>query len=472
VPPLQLTVGHLARPRLGLPAIPAVNCYLEKTPGGPTGNVLSSRPGLTQAYNVGSGPILRTFQKPGFFNGDVFNVSQGVLYRNSTSLGTVSYSDAPRFAAAQTQMAMVSGGALYIYDGTTLKLQTTFDDGVSVLPPFSSVAVLYSVYVYSVQGSNQFFFSKPGSPAVINAANYSAAQTTPTPIVEIGVLGEELYFFKPDVTEIWDYTGQLTAPFAESPGRTYARGCAAQASVCQLDNALFWVGDNYSVYRTGSVPEKVSTGLIDDRLLATAQTAQPHAFTALNFAYEGHDYYVLNLPNIGQAGESYAYDCQTQQWFRWGTEQPGEPDPGLWLGQTASGQGSQIYIGSSVDGRVFQPDATSHKDDTTPMRVMIGGARWFGEGVERCNNLTLWMVRGIATSSVPLPLVAMCYSDDGGRTFSTWQYGSVGGVGGYRYKASWHSLGLMRQPGREFVFAITDAVNVTVEGAAINPPRR
>jgi len=79
----------------------------------------------------------------------------------------------------------------------------------------------------------------------------------------------------------------------------------------------------------------------------------------------------------------------------------------------------------------------------------------------------------------------MRYSDDGGRTWSTWRRGQIGPIGAYRFKVSWHSLGLMRQPGREFEFAISQGggttyssgtidsgLNVTIEGATINPARR
>jgi hypothetical protein len=66
----------------------------------------------------------------------------------------------------------------------------------------------------------------------------------------------------------------------------------------------------------------------------------------------------------------------------------------------------------------------------------------------------------------------MRWTDDGGRTWTSWLAGSIGPIGGYRYKVSWHSLGLVRQPGREFEFAVADSVNVTIESATINPARR
>lgn len=470
MPDIALTSGHLGRPRLDLPPIRMVNAFLEKTPGGPTAAVRTSRPGLTLSFTIGTGPILRTFQKLGLFGNAVFNVSGSGLYEGETLLASVAYSLSPRFAAAQQYLTLTSGGALYVYDGTSVTPQLTFSDGYSPLPPFSAHTVLYNIWIYVVSGSNQFYFSNVGAPGTISAGNFSQAQVTPTPIVEVAVLAEELYFFKTDAVEIWDFTGSLTAPFAESQGRTYARGCAAQGSVVLLDNGLFWVGDDYRVYRTGTVPQPVSTSLIEDRTRAEANTGDIAQITAYAFNLEGHAYYILNLPTVD---ESYAYDCQSQQWFRWGTQQPLQEDPGVWLPQTsAGGLGTGLYAGSSVDGRVFLIDEATHLDDTIPMQVVVGGARWIEEGVERANNMAAQMVRGVATVAIPNPQIWMRWSDDGGRTWTAWMPGSIGPVGGYRYKVSWHSLGRITQPGREFEFRIMDAVNVTLESATINAPRR
>jgi Phage stabilisation protein len=470
MPDIVLATCQTGRPRLDLPPIQMLNCFLEKTPGGPAATVRTVRPGLQEAFAIGAGPILRTFQKLGIFNNAVFNVSGGELYENQTLLGEVAYSTAPRFAAAQTFLTLVCGGALYIYNGSTFVTQTGFFDVASMLPPFSGCAVLYNIWIYPVVGSNQFFFSDVGNPGQISAGNFGAAQVSPTPIVEVAVLAEELYFFKTDTVEIWDFTGSLTAPFAESPGRTYARGCAAQGSVSQLDNSLFWVGDDFTVYRTSTVPQRVSTPYIDDLINEESNAGDISVITSYPFNLEGHVYYVLNLP---ATGITVVYDCETQQWFRWGTQQPLQADPGVWLPQTsAGGLGVQLYAGSSVDGTVYLIHETAHDDNGIPIQVVVSGAHWIEEGVARANNLALQMVRGVATSAVPDPLMWMRWTEDGGRTWTSWLPGSVGPIGGYRWKISWHSLGLIRQPGREFEFRISDPVNITIESATINPARR
>jgi len=89
VPELPLTVGNYGRPTYGLPSTRAVNCYAEVTKGGPKNAARIARPGLTAWHTLGSGPILRMFQNRGLFNGDLFTISGGALYRNTSLVGSV-----------------------------------------------------------------------------------------------------------------------------------------------------------------------------------------------------------------------------------------------------------------------------------------------------------------------------------------------------------------------------------------------
>lgn len=472
MPVLELTNGQYGRPRVGLPTQRVCNAYAEGSKEGPTPVARIPRPGLTSAGlsigldDVDAGPISRMFQDPGLFNGDLFTISGGSFYRNSDKLGTIPYSLQPRMAANLTQLALVSGGALYVYDGDTLTLIEFFDDGVSRLPPFTSVTVLFNIFIYSVSGSNQFFFSNTGDARLINAANFSSAETSPDPILEVAVLADELVFFGSRSVEFWDFQGSLTAPFALAQGRTYIRGTAAQGSVVKLDNALFWVGDDLSVYRSSSVPQKISTPFIDDTLrMAKDGIDQMYAFTV---GIEGHRFYVINLPNIG---ESYAYDCQTQEWAQWGSQIPFQAEPSTFIGQTSAGEGAEIFVGSAVDTRVWTLDASHNTDDGTLRDIILSGAIWTTSGRPRLNSVGLQCVRGVGTPDSPEPIVQMRMSKDGGRTFGPWLAGKLGRVGQYYIKAVWRGLGLIEQPGVLFEWKVVDPVNFTVEGAAYNEPR-
>lgn len=466
MPDLEMATAIHGRPSFGLPTVRLCNSYIEPS-NGPTKAVRLPRPGLTASFTLGAGPILREFQQPGLFNGDLFTVSGGQLYRNTTLLGPVPYGLQPRMVAANSQLAIVSGGALYVYDGTTLKNIQYFDDGQSRLPPFSGVAVLYDIFVYPVAGSDQFFFSSVGDATTINAANFGAAQTSPDPIVEVAVLAEELLFFGSTSVEFWDFNGSLTAPFALSQGRTYIRGCAAQGSVVKLDNAMFWIADDLSIYRSSQVPIKVSTPFIDDRLKAAGPGIA--VTTAFQIGIEGHVFYVVNLPTIN---ESYAYDAATQTWAQWGTTQPNEAEPGLFIGGCAAGQASTgIFVGSATSNQVWTIDPLNNTDGGIAKRVVVDGAIWLTANNVRCNNVAIACVRGVGNSEAPDPIVEMRYSDDGGRSFTSWLQGRLGKIGQYKFKAIWRKLGLMDQPGRLFEFAVSDPVQFVVEGATYNEAR-
>lgn len=452
---------------MGLPYTRLVNSYVESTKEGPTSAARIPRPGLVDAFTVGAGPILRQFQQPGLFNGDLFTISGGQLYRNQTLIGSVAYGTSPRMAAANNQLAITSGGALYVYNGAALTLIRYFDDGVSPLPSFSTVTVLYDIFIFPVAGSDEFFFSSVGNATVINAANFGAAQTSPDPIIEAVVLAEEILFFGTTSVEFWDYNGTLTAPFALSQGRTYIHGTAAQGSVVKCDNAMFWIGEDLTVYRTSNVPEDISTPYITDRLRAAASGISQA--TAFQIGIEGHVFYVFNLPSIQ---ESYAYDCQTKEWAQWGTQNPDQAEPAMFCAGVSAGQGSTaIYAGSATSNQVWTVDASSNFDGAINKRVVVSGMIWIEGGVQRCNNIALACVRGVGNSGAPNPVVQMRFSDDGGRTFTSWLTATLGMMGQYAYKAIWRNLGLITQPGRLIEFAVADPVNFTVEGATWNEAR-
>ncbi len=473
-PPLEFTIAEAGRPTYGLPTTRLVNAYVEPTSAGPKQAARISRPGLTLWHTVGSGPILRIFQNPGIFSGDPFIVSQGTFYRGTSSLGTVPYSNQPRMAATITQLALVVGGALYVYDGTTLTAVTLFDDGESLLPPFSGVAVLTNIFVFPVAGSPQYYWSKPGDATSINAANVASATTTPDPIMEVCTLSDELYFLKQaNGTEIWDYnpvidptSGQITQPFQLSQGRTWIRGTPAQGSVVsKIDNAIIFVGDDLEVYRSGAVPEKISTPFIDDRLRAAKDTIDQT--TSFGIGVEGHWLYVMNLPAIG---ESYAYDCATKQWAQWGTQETLDSDPGLYAGGCAAGQGATIYVGDAESGNVYLVDVANNTDNGLTRAVIVAAAIWVVGGTKRLNNVSLACVRGGGTPS-DNPQVWMRLSYDGGRTFTSWIVGNLGFSGQYTFKAVWRSLSVIQQPGALMEFAVWDAVPFVVEGGSYNEAR-
>ncbi len=115
-------------------------------------------------------------------------------------------------------------------------------------------------------------------------------------------------------------------------------------------------------------------------------------------------------------------------------------------------------------------DSTTYSDNGKAIKTVASGAIIVNGGVKRCNNVSIACVRGGGTPSFN-PSVDMRFSDDGGRTWSSWLPGHLGFAGQYDYKATWRYLGLMSSPGRYFEWTVSDSVPFTITDATYNENR-
>jgi hypothetical protein len=315
-------------------------------------------------------------------------------------------------------------------------------------------------------GSNQFFFSNTGDATLINAANFSNAETRPTRSSKCRCSPKSSCSSAPRSSS----SGISAAPDGAvrlSQGRTYIRGTRG-AGLRGQARQRHVLGRRRPRPSTapGRCRTKISTPFIDDTAADGGRHRPDHAFT---IPIEGHEFYVINLPGIG---ESYAYDCQTQEWAQWGSQNNVATEPGLLLAGTSAGHGSDtIYAGSYLNGQVYTVDPAFNLDGTYPKRVIVSAALWISGGVQRCNNLSLQCVRGVGNSAAPAPKAWMRLSNDGGNAFTSWFPAQIGPVGEYRYKATWRNLGLIQQPGILFEIAVSDPVQFVAEGCAMNEAR-
>ena len=275
--------------------------------------------------------------------------------------------------------------------------------------------------------------------------------------------------------ETWAINSDPLAPFAPSLGLGYQRGCASRDAVAFSDNALFWIGNNRTVYRTQSVPDRISSSSIEDKLRQCADISACTAFTA---TFEGHEFYVLNIAGVG----TYAYDAS-----RIGTAMGAYGDSysrGEWGEWQSFGRGQfRGACGVEVAGVVWVGDDTTndlwtmqpgvYADGATPLVRVSSAFIKIEEGTPRCLNLVLHCVRGVGNAVDPgaNPVAEMRYSDDEGRTFKAWRAARLGKAGVYLGRAVWQQLGLLRAPGRLVEVRVSDPVNAVFSHLELNAAR-
>lgn len=231
----------------------------------------------------------------------------------------------------------------------------------------------------------------------------------------------------------------------------------------------------WGFYRAGSVPSRVSSSTIEDKI---SQCAAPSAINAFTCAFDGHPLYVLNIPGVG----SWAYDAS-----RIGTVDGAYGDSasrGQWGQWTSFGQatfrgvgsafaGGRWFVGDDASGTVWALTKGVYADGADPLTRGASAFIKIEEGSPRCNALVLHCVQGVGLASGPgsAPIVEMRWSDDLGRTFGAWRPATLGAEGDYRARAYWQRLGQMRAPGRLVQVRCSDPVNVALSHLELNPAR-
>lgn len=422
--------GRLASVRL-------VNFYVEQSPTSPGGTVAIPRPGLVEN-------VVRTvrglYREDGVFSGDLFTVSGTTLYRVAASLGAVAGSDRPEWAYTIDGLFVLSGGIVYQYDGSTLATDA-FPDGALV----SSITQINSILVAVRADTGTMYFRLPGD-TVWNALDFFSAERRPDPVLAVRVLGDNLYAFGSATIEIFVPTGDSAVPFQRLDGASINRGVKSRDSICQLDNTLFFVGEDNIAYRLEGVPIRVSDHGIEEQIRRSATVS---SFT---YSWDGHTFWV-----IGLATETLVYDVASS-WANYTYGSAPFPSLGFY-------DGENTYVGGA---KVWLLDEVAADDGTAMERVFT--AIIPTDKPISADALQVTLSPGVSGVGDEPAIVLMRWSDDQGRTWTDNKQASSGFSGEYRKRVIYRRLGMVDAPGRVIEISQTDAVLLRYSGCDLNPP--
>lgn len=449
MPALPLAVAYADRAEYGEPAR-LVNLYVERGQDKPSRR---PRPGLVLRYLLGAGPVRASIYSEGSIGPAVFTICGVKAYSGQTELGVMTGSEGATIASSGAEVVFTLGGLAWLWDGVLFSQITDPD-----LPPVSGVVFLGGRFYYQTRDTDQWFFSALYDASTIDGLAFATAESSPDATKGIATLGDEVWFFGTQTVEPWYQTGDSSAPLQRAQGRRFERGCAAAPTICQLDNTLFWVGENGQVYRAAETPKRVSTNPIEAKIRACSDVSTCTAFTT-NF--EGHEFYVLTIPGQG----SFAYDVSTETWAEWQTY-----GATVFRAITCTQAENNAYLGDA-DGNVFRWGFDTFTDYNDPITRICPAFLPVGAGSFINSNVCLQGVRGVgtATGQGASPVVEIRWSDNG-KTWGNWLERTLGATGTYP-KAIWWRLGEVKSPGRWYEFRTTDPVVFSPSGMTFNEPR-
>lgn len=297
-----------------------------------------------------------------------------------------------------------------------------------------------------------------------SATDLGIMYSNPNPLLWVYALAGTLIIFGTFVTEFWINQGTVGFPYAPIKSATQPYGLGAKHSVAPLDNTLGFLGQNETgrvsvMSFNGSTAYRISTPDIDNIINGFAIKSDAVAFGYVN---DGHPFYQITFPN---AQRTFLYDALTTLWSE---VQTGVGATGRHNCNIGTGFNGAFYVGDATVGKVYLLDPTSFTDNgATIPRVLQSRHVFDGYNTLGVDELYLALETGVGLVSGQgsNPQIMMQVSKDGGRTFGTERWATLGALGEFKdHRAIWRRLG----SGRDFVFkwTMTDPVKFSVIGGA------
>jgi len=273
--------------------------------------ILQTPPGLRLLVDIDPLPARGVYQA----EGRLFTVVGQTLYQISsdgaaTSRGTIPGTSRVRFAHNQitngNQVLIVTGSSGYVYNTTTQALTRITDAGY----PGAFTVVFIDGYLIQIEPAGRYAFHSDLADALeYNTLDRFTSEVAPDKLVSMAVSNNELILFSETTTEFFENTGALQQPF-KSKRITMQRGCAGRFTAIQMDNTVYWLGDDGQFYLLdGYSPRRISTRPIE-QMIRNLNWGQAFAFT---WEDSGHSVCYWTFPD----GFTIGYDAAQPVGLKW-----------------------------------------------------------------------------------------------------------------------------------------------------------
>jgi len=425
---------------------------------------LMGTPGLTlfRVIDSGGGEIRGMWDMDGYLyivcKSSVYRYIDGTLTTCTgsllTSSGRVSMVD------NGTQLMIIDGTYGYYVTGTTVTQITDAD-----FPTPSSLAFQDGYGVVTQDGTGRIYISALNDFSTWDALDYSTADGEPDDALAVISDHRELWVFGEESIEPYYNSGNADFPFERISGGYQTKGIAAAKSLTAGDNTLFWLSNHRQVLRStglGSAPEIVSTRQLDKKFAAYNTVSDAFGFCLDTV---GGTWYVLAFPT---ENVTWAYNTATKRWHQWASYPI--------TGDTNIRHRANCYcyhagnhlIGDYDNGRIYEVDPSSYTDygNAIKSQVILPTVTRDGRQIYH-NRLEVEFKAGVglATGQGSDPKAVLDWSDNGMRSWSNELWRSIGKIGEYTRRVTWHRLGMARR--RNYRLTITDPVERVIYNPAV-----
>jgi hypothetical protein len=450
-----------------------INCYVERRQEQDRTNfALIARPGLTIAQTAfGSSPsrglwAVNSLSSPIWFtvhDSTLYSVTNGGLVSTigtiGSSVGDVSMADDGKY------LVLVDGTHGYWYNMQTPGALTLITDGNFTTAPLTVTWQDNYFIVASSSATRQFQLSQISpsiDPAVWPSVQINFAGAGSGPLKAGRADHSILYLFGDTYTEFWQDTGSPDFPYALIPGSAQQFGLASTWSLTEFDNSLVGLFRNEMGALTVARLQGFSLKRLSDsdmeKIWSTYPPAVVNAAQAFSFQLGGHPMYVISFSNTA----TWMYDGASNVW----SELKDAAD-GVFWGRKFSSFLGQPLLSDYRNGNIYTIDPTKYADNDSNYPVEVWTKHiWNDDKYIGISQLQVDIASGVGlvTGQGSSPVVDLQVSKDGGHSFFSVGFSSMGKVGDYTDRVIWRTLGAARD--WVLKLRITDPVKRVITGAS------
>jgi hypothetical protein len=404
----------------------------------------------------------------------VASVTSGTLYVGQTIQGAG--------ITAQTIITALgtgSGGAgtYTVNNSQTIASITMYALNWTVLPSSDGAFtggetcdIVDNYFVYNRPSSQQWGASGVLSPISGNTS-FSSKDGSPDNLVALIVDHREVYLMGEASSEVWTDVGGNPFPFQRIPGTSTQHGIAAKFSISRFGDSFCYVSRNNRgqaqiMQMKGYVPTRISNHAVENSI------TNQYVDDAIAWTYqlEGHEVYVVSFPTLEL---TWAYDLASGMWHKWlYTNNDGTYT--RHRGNCCAVFQGMVLIGDYQDGSIYELDKNNYTDNGQNVRRLRRAPHLVSDLQRQYfDELQIQFQPGVGLTGITTPLnnevvgadpqAMLRWSNDGGSTWSSEHWTSIGKIGKYKNRAIWRRLGQARD--RVFEVVVSDPINAVIISA-------
>lgn len=360
------------------------------------------------------------------FDSKGWKVSGRTLYSfdsagTQTSIGTIFGNGLVKMSAnATTLLIVVPGSGAYTCDGSS----------VSSLPlSFTPSDLSYLNNQFIILDTDGVVrISNPGT-TTFNSSNSFLGESQQDKTIAISSFNQFLMVMGESSIEPWENTGVGSPPFERMNGAIIEDvGIATRDCQVITKSALYLLGHD-------NIPYRIINFQAQDLVSANPGIAE------LFQSYDIVDAYLSNFQVFGQDIVAYhfprnkkvwCFSEKTNLWF----EVDHDVDNQLWLGQTSARLFGKWLVGSRIGGDIYELDEETYQNNSTPIvrervfRPLSGESLSAPRDYFQMKSIEFNVETGVGVGE-DNPQVIVSYSVDGGKSYGSESWLSLGELGDY-----------------------------------------